>query len=120
MSGRGSGLLPTLTKADGLNGRTYQNDGGDKTKPRLSLLGYARLYPTLIKRDGRTVKGSQPPPVCPGGDPLLWTLAKLLKATDGRLNPTWASWYMGFPREWTKLEPSEMPSSPASRKSSAG
>jgi hypothetical protein len=38
---------------------------------------------------------------------------------NGGLNPTWVEWLMGFPLEWTVLEPSETPSSRKSRKSSA-
>ena len=34
----------------------------------------------------------------------------------GSLNPTWVEWLMGFPEEWTALEPSEMPSSRKSSK----
>ncbi len=37
----------------------------------------------------------------------------------GQLNPTWVEWLMGFPPEWTVLEPSATPSSRKSRKSSA-
>ena len=28
---------------------------------------------------------------------------------NGRLNPQWVAWLMGFPITWTSLEPSEMP-----------
>jgi hypothetical protein len=27
----------------------------------------------------------------------------------GQLSPRWVEWLMGFPTEWTALEPSEMP-----------
>lgn len=30
----------------------------------------------------------------------------------GQLNPDWADWYAGFPRQWTALEDSETPSFP--------
>lgn len=36
----------------------------------------------------------------------------------GGLNPTWVEWLMGFPLEWSALEPSETPSCRKSRKSS--
>ena len=39
---------------------------------------------------------------------------------NGRLNPQWVEWLMGFPSEWTVSRPSEMPSSPKSLKSSGG
>lgn len=34
----------------------------------------------------------------------------------GSLNPTWVEWLLGFPPEWTALDPSEMPSSRKSSK----
>ena len=37
---------------------------------------------------------------------------------NGRLNPTWVEWLMGFPTEWTALKVSATPSSRKSRKSS--
>src|SRR3990167_11408856 len=37
---------------------------------------------------------------------------------NGRLNPTWVEWLMGFPLMWTVLQVSEMPLSRKSRKSS--
>jgi len=36
---------------------------------------------------------------------------------NGRLNPTWVEWLMGFPLTWTVLQASETPSSRKSRKS---
>lgn len=43
-----------------------------------------------------------------------------MNAISGSLNPTWVEWLMGFPLEWTALEPSETPSSRKSPKSLAG
>jgi hypothetical protein len=40
--------------------------------------------------------------------------------SGGSLNPEWVEWLMGFPPEWTALEPSEMPSSRKSSKKSDG
>lgn len=37
---------------------------------------------------------------------------------NGRLNPQWVEWLMGFPSEWTVSKPSATPSSRKSRKSS--
>ena len=42
----------------------------------------------------------------------------LPRQVGGALNPTWVEWLMGFPLGWTALEPSAMPSSRKSRKSS--
>jgi hypothetical protein len=42
-----------------------------------------------------------------------------LEGNNGKLNPTWVEWLMGYPLEWTALRPSETPLSRKSRKSSA-
>jgi hypothetical protein len=47
-----------------------------------------------------------------------WNSKPLNAAVGGKLNPTWVEWLMGFPLGWTDLDPSEMPSSRRSRKSS--
>lgn len=74
--------------------------------------------PTLTKRDSRTLKGGRDRPNRTGGKSLLQTL--LDKGfTDGRLNPRWAEWYMGFPQTWTELARSVIPSRPSSSNSSA-
>jgi len=97
----GSSSLPTLRAADA-HGSTYQYDGGDHSKPRLTLLGRLRLWPTLTVRDGRTVKGAAPLPKHVGGPSLTELLGD--PAHGGRLNPTWCEWYMGFPIGWTAVE----------------
>lgn len=43
----------------------------------------------------------------------------LESAIGGPPNPNWLEWLMGFPRNWTGVNASEMPSSPKSRKKSA-
>jgi len=47
-----------------------------------------------------------------GGDPK--------RASSGYLNPMWVEWLMGFPPDWTDLEPSATPSSPRSPNMSDG
>ena len=48
----------------------------------------------------------------------LWSMREI--DVDGRLNPTWVEWLMGYPTGWTALDASETPSSRRSRKSSSG
>jgi len=36
-------------------------------------------------------------------------LSMVVDQTSGSLNPRWVEWLMGFPHDWTELEPSEMP-----------
>lgn len=96
--------------------------------------GESGYMPTLTKRDGRTLRGSQPPKrKKTSGEPLTWKIAKqylptltvrgnynrkglsktsgdgLATVVGGRLNPTWCEWYMGFPMQWTELGCSVMP-----------
>jgi len=74
--------------------------------------------PTLTRRDARTLKGGQDRPNRTGGKSLLQTLLDE-GFTDGRINPRWAEWYMGFPQTWTQLAPLVIPSLRASSNSSA-
>lgn len=94
------GNLPTLTAKDS-TGKGYTYDGGDKTKPRLSLTGIARsLLPTLQAHDAkkgipeRANRGSKK-----GG------CSNLNDVLGGTLNPPWCDWFMGWPIGWSGLEP---------------
>src|SRR6185312_12679690 len=70
------------------------------------------LLPTPTKRDGRTLKGSQPPRRNPtSGDPLAWHIAKLLNIFEGRLNPIAIGLLMGYSERVTRLAPTVTPSS---------
>jgi len=92
-----SGLWPTLRAGESGN---YQNDRGDRRKPRLTLTGLLRLWPTLTARDCRSRKGALPPPNHQGG-------INSVQAIGGSLNPAWCEWYQGWPIGWTALEPLE-------------
>jgi hypothetical protein len=79
----------------------------------LNLAQAVRLWPTPTKRDWRS------------GSKAHWERRHgtrnlndkvALEGNGGLLNPTWVEWLMGFPVGWTELAPSEMPSSPRSRK----
>jgi len=77
--------------------------------------GCREIWPTPTARDYRSDSASPE-----------WTAARqadtrgktLPFAAGGMLNPEWVEWLMGYPAGWTELEPSEMPSSRRSRKSS--
>jgi hypothetical protein len=103
-------LLPTPTAprandSDNTAGKFYQ------TKRQFDLAAAVQLLPTPTATPyGTNQSASDGAAVRPS----LGTLA------GGSLNPTWVEWLMGFPEGWTALEPSEMPSSRRSRKSSGG
>lgn len=40
-----------------------------------------------------------------GTEPLITQAAESVGAADGRLNPTWVEWLMGWPMGWTALAP---------------
>ena len=81
-----------------------------------------RMWPTAGARDWKDTPGMAR--TGPDGRSRTDQLARKVYAVEdtpkggGGLNPTWVEWLMGFPLEWTVLEPSEMPSSRRSRKSS--
>lgn len=68
--------------------------------------------PTLTKRDSRTLKGAEPPPGHQGTLSLAALFQRYLPAIvhvpGGRVNPTWAEFHMGYPLQWTALQPLEM------------
>jgi hypothetical protein len=39
----------------------------------------------------------------------LTAIVKSEQVTDGKLNPQWVAWLMGFPVNWTSLDASETP-----------
>ena len=90
-------MVPTPCAADKC-GHAYQYDRGDRSKPRLTLAGFARLYPTPCAQDGRN---STLPPSQQRRDTLPGELIRL--GYSGQMNPTWEEWLMGFPHEWTAL-----------------
>lgn len=118
-----SGLWPTPNVAGGGNSCELTPHGNHFLRPsgkkaHLGLDQAVRLWPTpsanqsnaasmeAVKREGERLH--------PQG---RWTLATKVQESDnpdpsGSLNPTWVAWLMGFPTEWTALNPSETASSP--------
>jgi hypothetical protein len=105
-----SGLWPTPRANDRKKLGNIAND------PRNGLPAAARYWPTPISRDKRTVKGGKRVPNARGSEPLITVAAQADGLDNGRLNPRWVEWLMGFPDGWTELAPSEMPSSRKSQK----
>jgi hypothetical protein len=70
------------------------------------------LWPTPIKRDGRTFLGAKRSPNAVGSEPLVIQVG-------GNLNPPWVAWLMGFPLDWLDgvSPPSKRSETPSSRKS---
>ena len=128
--------LPTPTAGDSKE-RSYQYDQGNHKKPRLTLVGIARMYPTPTvdaanERKAKYAQGGQslsyavrmyPTPKARDyrtGDRPECKRARMKRtgtwhspdlndvaAPGGRLNPTWVEWLMGFPLGWSELDESE-------------
>lgn len=94
-------------------GRTGNGIGED-----LAIAVKRRMWPTPIKRDGRSFLGAQRSPNSLGSEPLV-------TQAGGKLNPPWVAWLMGYPLNWTdgvsvQSKRTATPSSPKSPNSSAG
>lgn len=100
--GDGCGLLPTPTASEG--GYNQSLGPNAKIRPTLETMARKNLWPTPLKRDGRTFKGAQRSPNSLGSEPLVVQVG-------GTLNPTWVEWLMGYPAGWTALDPLATPSS---------
>jgi hypothetical protein len=83
---------------------------GEKSQMRLSQavkIRGARHWPTPLARDSRTVRGGSRSMNALGTEPLITQVAESEGKTDGRLNPEWVEWLMGWPSGWTDLKPLE-------------
>lgn len=122
-------MLPTMTATDA-HGHGYTRDKGKKGKERPTLVGVARMYPTVTAQDTKNDGG---PSQWVRNTPPLNTLVKMLATpsaadvvgshgggqgrslrTDihefkaasqatGQLSPDWVEPLMGYPVGWTDL-----------------
>ena len=91
-----------------------EKQGNIANDPRNGLPAAVKYWPTPT-----AINGTGGAALCKwGGAGSRKKLASMVtpQELNGSLNPTWVEWLMGFPAEWTALEPSEMPSSPKSSK----
>jgi len=75
-----------------------------KVRYSFQVMAAKGLWPTPTVCGNYNRKGSSPK----AADGLATAVAK---HEPGPLNPTWVEWLMGYPIEWTVLEPLAMPSS---------
>ena len=93
----GGACVPTPTRTDA-TARTYHNQKDGSV--RLSLAGYAKMYPTPTARDYRSIsKGDRL-----RHTPSLATITEMMSLSPGQLNPTFVEWLMGFPIGATELK----------------
>jgi len=111
-------LLPTLTVKGNYNVKGMSKSSGDGLATVLR-----RMLPTLTAHDRRG--GCKPDRSTANLDDtargldLPSSLRMIFPESTGIINPSWGDGYMGFPIDWTALNPSGTPSSRKSRKSSA-
>jgi hypothetical protein len=103
-------LWPTPTAADSERSGNFGRGEGNPT-----LSGAVKLWPTASANDwkGSSKPGQRRRQLT---DPEMGVIPQ---GGGGALSPTWVEWLMGFPLEWTVLQPSEMPASRRSSKRSA-
>ena len=99
IKGTESGLWPTITVCGNYNRKGASATSGD------GLITALRTWPTPIRRDSRTVRGGARMKNSIGSEPLITQVAESERRTDGRLNPVWVEWLMGWPLGWTDLKP---------------
>lgn len=99
IKGTDSGLWPTITVCGNYNRKGASATSGD------GLITALRTWPTPIRRDSRTVRGGARMKNSIGSEPLITQVAESERWTDGRLNPMWVEWLMGWPLGWTDLKP---------------
>ena len=78
------------------------------------------LWPTPATRDYKGANSSKHLAKARGHHDQLPNAVKMAGHKNGKLNPTWVEWLMGFEPGWTDLKPSEMPSSRKSSNKSEG
>jgi hypothetical protein len=92
--------FPTPTSND-VTSKGYTRDSGDKSKPRLSLLGCLRLRtPQASDADKWNLK--TPEERLAKGQSVR--LPNQLQA-GGQQSPMWTEWFMGWPIGWSGCEP---------------
>jgi hypothetical protein len=103
---------------------TTPSGGGERSGDRSgtgNLYFMARsgqLWPTPATRDYKGANSSKHLAKARGHHDQLPNAVKMAGHKNGKLNPTWVEWLMGYRIGWTDLKPSEMPSSrKSSRKS---
>jgi hypothetical protein len=87
-------LLPTP------NGRDWKDTGATQGNRKSPNLGTVAHWRTPQAGDGDQRGLSDPQKRVEQGHSV-----SLHDQVGGSLNPTWVEWLMGFPAEWTDLEP---------------
>jgi hypothetical protein len=114
-----SGSLPTPT-AQGFS--RFTSSGGSNARKKWAKM-LPKMMPTITARDHRggclPERSERMRETSARGLDLPSVLRLLFPDSTGLVRPSWGEVRMGYPIGWTECTPSEIPSSPKSRKSSA-
>lgn len=99
-----SGYWPTPRAPEGCD---YQYSNGDHNKPRLTLRGAVRKWPTPNANDHKAGMSNAPNRQQSSLPRTLALEAGVVSGGRGGPNPPWVEWLMGWPMGWTALVPLE-------------
>ena len=94
------GVWPTPTVTGNYNRKGMSKNSGD------GLATAVQKYPAPVASDHRNHGGPSTPAI--QRRMSIGKSIELSMTVDGALNPQWVEWLMGWPPEWTALEPLEM------------
>jgi hypothetical protein len=126
-SASASGLWPTPTVGGGgqtlPEGTTPTGKTPEGRKQTVCLERFVMnvergIWPTPLARDCRTMKGSARMASAQGAEPLSTVVQKMEGIENGRLNPQFVEWLMGYPHDHTLLKPSSPVSKGSATRSS--
>ena len=118
-SAQESGPMPELSHKPKKNARNYSKSTGKHCQMTLSR--FARLWPTptTAAHKGSSINAMTRKGGASRLNDRLDYATEQGHIENGRLNPQWVEWLMGYPEGWTELKPSEMPSSRKSQNASS-
>jgi hypothetical protein len=97
-----SGYWPTPRAKEDCD---YQYSNGDHDKPRLTLRGAVRKWPTPNAGDYKAGMSNAPNRQQSSLPRSLALEAGIVSGGRGGPNPLWVEWLMGWPMGWTALAP---------------
>lgn len=114
ISGSGGGVWPTQRPSEGsmrlmrqrvLDGSISEAEGAGMLNGKSPLEAHARLprWPTPQSRDWKNADGKRFPDPERSSD--LNDAVDFMEVSQGRLNPSWVEFVMGWPVGWTSLDP---------------
>jgi hypothetical protein len=96
-----SGLWPTPTCADAFTDKLKSAQQKEGSMHSVNLSQAVKMWPTPLCQDA---KGKEHSPSQQHKVNEL-AIAVSQSAGGGQLNPTWVEWLMGWPLQWTSMEP---------------